>query len=97
MLESPYERTVFLDADIYVAKPFPELFALLDRFDCAANQEEYLNTDWFNRYPRPDIPESFLNSTPVCWFTSVPQRWIRSCNAGANFTGITESKTQIYR
>jgi len=59
MLESPYERTVFLDADIHVAQPFPELFTLLDRFDCAANHEEYINTDWFNRYPRPDIPTSF--------------------------------------
>jgi hypothetical protein len=57
--ESPYERTIFVDADIYVAKPFPELFPLLDRFDCAATHEEYLDTDWFHRYPRPDIPESF--------------------------------------
>jgi hypothetical protein len=57
--ESPYERTIFVDADIYVAKPFPELFPLLDRFDCAATHEEYLDTDWFHRYPRPEIPESF--------------------------------------
>ena len=57
--ESPYERTIFVDADIYVAQPFPELFSLLDRFDCAATHEEYLDTDWFNRYPRPDIPASF--------------------------------------
>ena len=59
MLDSPYERTIFVDADIYVAEPFPELFALLDRFDCAATHEEYLNTDWSNHYPRPDIPLSF--------------------------------------
>jgi hypothetical protein len=57
--ESPYERTIFVDADIYVAQPFPELFSLLDRFDCAATHEEYLDTDWFHRYPRPDIPSSF--------------------------------------
>jgi hypothetical protein len=59
MLQSPYDRTIFLDADIYVAEAFPELFALLDRFDCAVNHEEYLNTDWFGHYPRPDIPKSF--------------------------------------
>src|SRR5713226_5693158 len=59
MLESPYERTLFIDADIYVAEPFSELFTLLDRFDCAATHEEYLNTDWSNNYPRPDIPASF--------------------------------------
>jgi hypothetical protein len=59
MLQSPYERTIFVDADIYVAEPFPELFTLLDRFDCAANHEEYHNTDWFNHYPLPDVPESY--------------------------------------
>src|SRR2546425_12184050 len=59
MLESPYERTLFIDADIYVAEPFSELFTLLDRFDCAATHEEYLDTDWFKNYPRPDIPASF--------------------------------------
>jgi len=59
MLESPYERTLFIDADIYVAETFSELFTLLDRFDCAATHEEYLNTDWFKNYPRPDIPASF--------------------------------------
>lgn len=57
--ESPYERTIFVDADIYAVKPFPELFSLLDRFDCAATHEEYVDTDWFHRYPRPDIPASF--------------------------------------
>ena len=59
MLESPYERTVFLDADIYVAEAFPEIFALLDHFDCGATHEEYLSTDWFKNYERPDIPLSF--------------------------------------
>jgi hypothetical protein len=59
MRESPYEQTLFIDADIHVVAPFPELFTLLDRFDCAATHEEYVSTDWSNRYPRPDIPESF--------------------------------------
>lgn len=59
MLESPYERTLFIDADTHVLTPVPELLSLLDRFDCAATHEEYVNTDWFNRYPRPDIPQSF--------------------------------------
>jgi len=59
MLQSPYQQTIFLDADIYVVRPFAELFALLDRFDCAATHEEYLNTDWLNHYPRPDIPPSY--------------------------------------
>ena len=56
---SPYERTLFIDADTYVVEPVPELFELLDQFDCAATHEEYVSTDWHNRYPRPDIPSSF--------------------------------------
>lgn len=59
ILDSPYERTLFIDADTFVLEPVPELFTLLDKFDCAATHEEYLNTDWHNRYPRPDIPPSF--------------------------------------
>jgi len=59
MKKSPYERTLFVDADIFVTEAFPELFPLLDQFECAATHEEYCNTDWHNRYPRPDIPVSY--------------------------------------
>jgi hypothetical protein len=72
--ETPYERTIFIDADIYVVQPFPELFPLLDRFDCAATHEEYLNTDWFHRYPRPDIPSSFPEfNTGILVYKRSPQ------------------------
>lgn len=57
--QMPYARTLFIDADTYVVEPVPELFTVLDQFDCAATHEEYVNTDWFNAYPRPDIPASF--------------------------------------
>lgn len=59
MQQSPYERTLFIDADTYVVDPISELFLLLDRFDCAATHEEYSNTDWSNCYPLPEVPESF--------------------------------------
>ena len=59
MLQSPYDRTLFIDADTSVLEPVPELFTLLDYFDCAATHEEYLNTDWFKSYPRLDVPDSF--------------------------------------
>jgi hypothetical protein len=55
----PYERTLLIDADTYVLEPVSELFSLLDHFDCAAAHEEYVSTDWHNRYPRTDIPVSF--------------------------------------
>lgn len=61
MLDSPYDRTIFIDADIYIVEPFPELFTLLDRFDCAATHEEYLNTDWSNNHPR--LPRVYVGRT----------------------------------
>jgi hypothetical protein len=59
MQQTPYEKTLFVDADTHVVESLSDIFALLDNFDCAATHEEYLNTDWWNYYPRPDIPESF--------------------------------------
>jgi hypothetical protein len=44
ILQTPYDRTLLLGTDIYVAQPVPELFPLLDRFDPAATHEEYLDT-----------------------------------------------------
>ena len=74
MQKSPYDRTLFIDADIFVVEPFPELFGLLDRFDCAATHEEYVNTDWFNHYPRNDIPSSFPEfNTGILLFKRSPQ------------------------
>ena len=74
MRDSPYERTMFIDADIFVVEPFPELFELLDRFDIAATHEEYVNTDWFHRYPRKDIPTSFPEfNTGIMVFKRGPQ------------------------
>ncbi len=74
MQESPYDRTLFIDADILVIEPFPELFGLLDRFDCAATHEEYLSSDWFNRYPSSDVPASFPEfNTGLLLFRRSPQ------------------------
>jgi len=82
MLQSQDEQTIFIDAGNYAAEPFPELFALLDRFDCAANHEEYQNTDWLNNYPRPGIPESFPEfNTGILVYRQLPamkqvlERW----------------------
>jgi hypothetical protein len=57
--QMPYDRTLFIDADTYIVEPVPELFSVLDQFDCAAAHEEYCNTDWSNNYPRPDIPACY--------------------------------------
>jgi hypothetical protein len=72
--QTPYERTLFIDADTYIVEPVPELFTMLDQFDFAATHEEYLNTDWWNRYPRPDIPPSFPEfNTGILAYKRSPQ------------------------
>ncbi len=57
--KSPYNQTLFLDADTVILGPVTALFSLMERFDCAATHEEYRNTDWSGQYPRRDIPECF--------------------------------------
>ena len=85
--QTPYERTLFIDADTYVAEPVPELFTLLDQFDFAATHEEYLSTDWWNRYPRPDIPSSFPEfNTGILAYKRSPQ-----------MDGVLKDWSELYR
>lgn len=74
MRQTPYERTLFIDADTYFLDPVPELFSILDQFDCAATHEEYLNTDWWNYYANAHIPASFPEfNTGVLAFKRSPR------------------------
>ena len=43
-LNSPYERTVFIDTDTFVCNPVDELFEVLDRFDIAAVRDHWTGT-----------------------------------------------------
>lgn len=51
---SPFERTLYLDADTYICDDISELFPLLDRFDIAATHKG--RRFWF---PAEGVPESF--------------------------------------
>ncbi len=74
MQQTPYDRTLFVDADIYFAEPVPELFTILEQFDFAATHEECLDTDWGHHYPRPDIPSSFPEfNTGILAYRRSPQ------------------------
>jgi hypothetical protein len=64
LVETPFERTLFLDSDTYCLHPMPELFGILDRFDVAAAHEAgrfatrwEAGTEVFVR--NLDIPECF--------------------------------------
>ena len=64
LAQSPFERTILLDADTYCLAPFPEVFDLLDRFDLAAAHEAgRFATRWVDGSEQfiraPDVPECF--------------------------------------
>jgi hypothetical protein len=43
LINTPYERTLFMDTDIYVMDDLKEMFRLLDRFDMAFAHAHYRN------------------------------------------------------
>lgn len=54
LIETPYERTLFLDTDTFLCERVDELFDVLDRFDIAAAHPPYRV-----QYTIPHIPECF--------------------------------------
>lgn len=57
MMKSPYERTLYLDTDTYVAGSFTELYDWLDRYDLAAFPQVCHNTD--DIYGIPDTLKEY--------------------------------------
>ena len=64
LLESPYEKTLFLDTDTYICEPVYDLFEMLDRFDIALAHapDRY-------QYDLPELPDCFteLNSGVIAF------------------------------
>lgn len=58
MAKSPYERTLSLDADTWMVDPVPELFEVLDQFDCAL--------------PTAPIRHVYPTDTPECFYEFCP-------------------------
>ena len=56
LLRSPFERTLFLDSDTYVCRPFPELFAIAERFELA-----FCHDTWRQGFPMP-VPSAFVHA-----------------------------------
>lgn len=68
-LASPYDRTVFLDADAFVAGDLGEVFSLLDRFDVAAAHAPGRSGARVHDYESESLPASFpqLNTGVVAF------------------------------
>lgn len=64
MLQSRFDRTLFLDADLLVLADVGDIFDLLDRVDIAAVQDQYRNSDFARRMYREPLENAFpqLNS-----------------------------------
>jgi hypothetical protein len=64
LIDSPYDKTLFLDTDTYLCEPVYDLFQMLDQFDIALSQapDRY-------QYDLPDIPDCFteLNSGVIAY------------------------------
>jgi hypothetical protein len=61
LLDSPFEKTVFLDSDTYVAAPLDDLFVLLDHFDLLVTPAHVVYDYRFERDAAPfsAIPAAF--------------------------------------
>ncbi|WP_272010745.1 putative nucleotide-diphospho-sugar transferase [Roseovarius sp. ZX-A-9] len=59
LMNSPFERTLFLDADIRVLEDVGELFDLLDRFDVAMAHAHARNRDATRAVWKYALPDSF--------------------------------------
>ncbi len=77
LVDSPYEKTLFLDTDTYLCEPVYDVFTMLDRFDIALAQapDRY-------QYNLPDLPDCFteLNSGVIAFrknerVLALLQRW----------------------
>lgn len=53
LMESPFDKTLYLDADTWLVRPVPELFEVLGRFDVAM-----AHAPWRERYPAL-VPKCF--------------------------------------
>lgn len=64
LLETPFERTLFLDTDVYMAESCAEVFAMLERFELCAAQDP-----WRGSYSWETVPFSFatLNTGVIAY------------------------------
>jgi hypothetical protein len=74
MLQSRFDKTLFLDADVYVLAVVGDIFEVLDRFDIAATHDPYRNSINARRVYRKPIENAFpqINSGVFAFRKSEP-------------------------
>lgn len=69
LLDSPYERTLFLDSDTFVCQPLDDLFRVLDRFDLAVCHDSWRGPDSLG-----ECPDAFADlNTGVLLYRTAPE------------------------
>jgi hypothetical protein len=95
---SPFERTLYLDADIRVFADLSEIFGVLDRFDVAlahahARNHRSTNTTW-----RADIPRAFpqFNGGVIAWQRSeATQAFLRAWRDAYHASGFRKDQVTL--
>ena len=74
---SPYERTIYLDSDVYASEPVGELFEMLERFDLGVVMDPLQSAGYDDDPHLSGVP--WYNSGVICYRSS-PQfsQFIRS-------------------
>lgn len=74
MLQSRFEKTLYLDVDLHVLADISEIFELLDRFDITATHDQYRNSAAARRTYKEAIPNAFpqVNSGVLGFRQSAP-------------------------
>lgn len=99
LLESPFEKTLFLDTDTQVCEPLDDLFVMLDRFDVLAAHAP-MRVTW----PQPEIPDGFveINSGVLAWRKNertalMFQKWLMFYRAHVEVTGQRDDQPALRR
>jgi hypothetical protein len=59
LLDSRFERTLYMDADMLAVADFRDVFEVLDRFDIALAQDWYRNSPLHHTFWRTPLPTAF--------------------------------------
>ncbi len=59
LIDSRFERTLYLDSDIQVLAPIDDIFEALDRFEVAVAHDQHRNGYWNQFYYRKPLPRTF--------------------------------------
>lgn len=96
LIDSPFEKTIFLDSDTYVCTPLHDVYEILDRFDFAAAHPLLRVT------MQQGLPDAFpeVNSGVIAFragerFTNMVSRWLELYGQHVGDTGRLDDQPPL--